>query len=486
MKKKSLGLNAFLNGIRNICNIIFPIITFPYISRILKVRQIGIFNFSNSFVGYFLLLAELGVNTYAIREGAKYRDNKKKIAEFVSEVFTVNLVSTIISYILLIFSVLVFAQIRNYSSYIFILSAQIFFQTIGTEWLYQIYEDYAFITFRSVIIQIISIILLFVFVKNSNDFYNYIFITLFSTVGANILNFIFARQYCKIKIVFNFNWKEHLIPILFIFASNVATTIYVNSDITLLGLMENNYIVGIYSVSTKIYQIVKNLLAAVLTVTVPRLAMLFGKKLMKEYTHVLTGLVNTLLIISLPVSVGLFMLAKEVILIISGTHYLRAEVSLRILCIAFIFAVFAWTLTGCVLIPAKREKLVLISTIISAGVNIIFNLLFIPYMQENAAAISTVLAEMSMFIINGYFAKDIIGNLFRSRKIIKNLVTSLIGCIGIVIVCLCCERFIQSMILKTIGSIFLSVIIYAFILILTKNELAVELLTYFKIMNYKK
>ena len=75
MKKKSLGLNAFLNGLRSVLNLIFPLITFPYISRVLSVNGIGIYNFSNTYIGYFILIAGLGIATYAVREGAKYRDN---------------------------------------------------------------------------------------------------------------------------------------------------------------------------------------------------------------------------------------------------------------------------------------------------------------------------------------------------------------------------------------------------------------------------
>ena len=141
--------------------------------------------------------------------------------------------------------------------------------------IYQIYEDYAYITIRSIIFQIISVILLFVFVKRPTDYLNYAAITVFSAVGANVLNFVHVRRYCKVHLVFHFNWKIHLIPILIIFGANIANIIYVNSDITLLGLMKNNYVVGIYSVSSKVYQIVKTLISARVIVTVPRLAMLF-------------------------------------------------------------------------------------------------------------------------------------------------------------------------------------------------------------------
>lgn len=97
MKKKSLTVNAFLNGFRSVINMLFPLITFPYVSRVLSVDGIGIYNFSNTYVSYFILIAGLGVSTYAVREGAKYRNNKKKMGEFSSEVFSINIIATIVA-----------------------------------------------------------------------------------------------------------------------------------------------------------------------------------------------------------------------------------------------------------------------------------------------------------------------------------------------------------------------------------------------------
>ncbi len=473
MRKKSLALNAFLNGFRSVLNILFPLITFPYVSRKLNVTGIGIYNFSNSIVSYFLLIAALGIGTYAVREGAKYRDNKEKIQQFASEVFTINIWSTIISYLLLFICLLIFSKLRNYISCILIFSLQIFFTTIGTEWIYQIYEDYTYITVRSIIFQIISIVLLFIFVRSSHDFLKYAAITVFSAVGSNILNFVHARRYCKVYLVFHFNWQLHLIPILIIFGANIANMIYVNSDITLLGLMKSSYIVGIYSVSSKVYQLVKTLIASLLIVTVPRLAMLFGKQKKEEYKNILSKLTNTLLIMVLPASVGLFMLSKEVVLIISGAKYLRAVSSLQILCFAYVFSILAWILTDCVLIPAKREKHVLISMSLSAVLNIVLNIILIPFFDENAAAFSTVLAELCMFTINFYYAKDLVKDVLGSKKVVHNFIASLIGCVGIVLVCYLCAWSWNSLIWRTILSVILSVTIYIAILVLLRNEIAI-------------
>ena len=136
MKQKSLGLNGILNGLRSALNLLFPLVTFPYIARVLSVKGIGIYNFSSTYVGYFVLIAGLGISTYAVREGAKYRNDRKKISNFVSQIFSINIISTLLAYAFLLISILVFDNLNKYVSCILIFSLQIFFTTIGAEWVY--------------------------------------------------------------------------------------------------------------------------------------------------------------------------------------------------------------------------------------------------------------------------------------------------------------------------------------------------------------
>ncbi|MDM8282875.1 polysaccharide biosynthesis C-terminal domain-containing protein, partial [Lactobacillus gallinarum] len=184
-------------------------------------------------------------------------------------------------------------------------------------------------------------------------------------------------------------------------------------------------------------------------------------------------------------STGLFMLSKEVIYIVSGPHYFKAISSLRILCFSYIFSVLAWILSDCVLIPAKREKYMLRSTTFSAIINIVFNLILIPFYSENAAAFSTVLAEITMFIVNYHYTKDIVNTIFISKYFWRNFVSSLLGCVGIIIVCVLCNIGWQSLILKTAFSIVLSIIIYGAILVLLRNEIALNMLSKLKIIMHK-
>ena len=141
-KKNSLKVNATLNIIKQVCAIIFPLITFPYVSRTLGVDMYGKINFSNSIVSYITLIAGLGVSSYAIREGARIRDDKVKFERFSNEVFSINIVSTIFSYIVLFFLILLWNKLDSYKSLILILSINVLLTTLGTDWINTVYEDF--------------------------------------------------------------------------------------------------------------------------------------------------------------------------------------------------------------------------------------------------------------------------------------------------------------------------------------------------------
>lgn len=466
MKKKSLVLNAALNGLRNILNLIFPLITFPYVTRVLSVSGIGEYNFANSIVSYFLLLAGLGVSKYGVREGAKYRDDIEKESKFVSEVFTINMIATILAYILLAVVIVFSHQVNRYAITVIIFSLQIFFTTIGVEWLFSMYEEYAYITIRSIIFKIISVVLLFLFVRDKNDVGIYAAITVFSSVGSNILNYIRARKMVHIRFRFRFDWNKHLKSIMILFASSIAIQIYVNSGITILGFMKDTYTVGLYSVSSKIYTIVKNGLAAILIVTIPRLSMLWGKNLVREYKTLFKDIFNGLLLVMFPSMVGLIMLSKQVVLIISGEEYISAVSSLRILCLALICSIISWIFNDGVLIPTKREKYALYSTIISAILNIIASFLLIGRWGQDAAALAVLIAEAAGMIMNIYWSRDII----KLKDILETHFGAIIGCIIIIVECALVNRYISGNIVSTIVAIIVSVLTYTIMLIIFKDR----------------
>lgn len=450
-------------------NLLFPLITFPYVSRVLSVRSIGIYNFSNSIITYFLLIASLGISVYSVREGAKYRDNKEELGKFASEVFSINIVSTIVSYLLLILLTISIPKLSSVSTVIAIFSLQIAFTTLGTEWIFSIYEEYAYITLRSIFFKLISLLMMFVFVKNRNDVAIYAAITVFATVGSNVLNYIKAKRIITFNFTLDMNLKRHIKPIMIIFASNIAVLIYVNSDITLLGFFKSSYDVGLYSVSVKIYSLVKTVLSSILIVTIPRLSMLWGKEKYEEYFKVLKQIYNVLLILIVPAMIGIISMSKQIILVISGNKYVEASVSLKILSVALIFSIISWLFNECVLIPTKLEKYTFYGTLTSALLNIILNIFFIGKWGINAAATTTVVSELIGMILSIYFARNIV----KIGELVENHLGCIVGSVAIYVECSIINIFIYNAFISVIVSIIVSLISYVTILIIFKDKVTV-------------
>ncbi|MDD3139561.1 MAG: flippase, partial [Lachnospiraceae bacterium] len=436
MKKKSLKLNAILNIIKQLCSVIFPLITIPYISRILQSENYGKYNFGNSIISYFSLIAALGVSAYAVREGARIRDNKDKFSLFSSEVFTINVLSTVFSYILLVGILLLPTELVEYRKLIAIQSIVIFLTTLGADWINTIFEDYAYITIRYIVVQIVSVICMFIFVKKSSDYLIYALITVGANAGANIWNFFHVRTYVKLRLTKNINLNKHIIPMLMLFCNTVAVTVYVNSDTTILGFLDNDRAVGIYSISAKIYTIIKQLLNALIIVALPKLSTYLGKKKNEQYNSLINKIFNSLISYLFPVILGMFMLSYEIVFIISGKEYVQGSSVLKILSIALLFAVLACFFTNCIMLPCKQEKNFLKATVVSAIVNIGLNFLAIPLFSFNGAAITTVISECIVMLMSIKYT-------YKEYAVIlkENTVKSTgAGCIFIVLICLIIKK----------------------------------------------
>lgn len=478
MKEKSIKVNMFLNTLRVSLSLIFPLITFPYVSRILSAENIGKVQFGSSIIAYVSLIAMLGINAYAVREGSPLRNDKKKFGKFANQVFSINLITTFISYLILAIIIFLPTKISFYRNLILIQSLTLLFTTIGVDWIYTIYEDYAYITKKSIFTQILSLLLLFLFIKKSDDYYLYAFISVIAGVGVNIFNFIHVKKYCKLGITTNLDIKKHLKPMFLLFSNELAIKTYVNSDIIILGFMTNDFTVGIYSVSVKIYSIVKSLINAMIGVTIPRLAVYNNDKEKKKRNDLSEAILKMAITFIIPAIIGINILSKEIVIIISGSAYLQAYSSLNILSFALIFSVLGNFLTNGILIIHKKEKQVLLATVIAAITNVILNFLIIPILKENGAALTTVIAEAIVVIITFVYAKKI----FRFPNMTKTILTSLVGCITIFLYSLIIKAFIPTNILEIILIVFGSIILYIITLFILKNEIVVH---YFNVLKNK-
>lgn len=383
MRVKSLKINIILNSIRTITGVLFPLITLPYASRILLTEGIGKVNFVNSIIVYLQMIASLGISTYAIREGAKVRDDRQKISKFASEILCINLISMCISYALVLMLILIPA-LRPYKSSLAIYSLVLLFGVISVEWLYSIYEDFAYITLRALIVQIVSLVLLFVIVRNKDDVNNYILITVLSTAGSSIWNIIHSRKYVDWFASFkDYQLLKHMKPIMIIFGTSIASKIYLNMDTIMIGLIKNDSEVGLYSAATKFNAVLFTLITAVSGVMLPRLSYCLGNNKRKEYEKLVCVSVQYFIFAIIPVIAGLFLIAPDLIVLFCGKAFRDADVTMRIMPLNLFCSILNGFVAYQILVPNNGEKKALQATITGAVTNLLFNSILIPLYGRN-------------------------------------------------------------------------------------------------------
>lgn len=405
MKKNSIRKNLVFNFIRSIMSIIFPVITFSYSSRILLPGGIGKINFSQSVISYFALMAAFGINMYGMREAARLRDDKKQLSKFVSEILCINLLSTILSYLLMFITINSVDKLAGYKSLILIYSLTLFLTTIGMEWLYNALEEFEYITIRTVVIQVISLILVFYFVKKEEDFVKYALISVFASSSQNIINFVHIRQYIKFDKNQKMEFKKHLNPIFWLFGMALTVNLFTNMDTTMLGFLANDRAVGLYETGVKINKMSITLITSVGVVIMPRLSYYIEKRQSDKFQNLVKKAFNIEAMLIIPVTVGLFLLSNQIISIFSGSDFASAAVTMRILTPIVVMIPYNYLINTQIFIPLRKEKAVLFSTGLGAVVNFVGNWILIPIYNENGAALATVITEFAVLLICIYNMK---------------------------------------------------------------------------------
>lgn len=480
----NLGINSILNVIRSSMSVIFPLITFPYALRVLGAVNMGKVSYSLSIISYFSLLAKYGVSMYAVREGAKIRDNKNMFTEFSNNIFSINLYFTILAYILLTIALIFTPELENYKIIILIQSVSLISGTIGIEWINTIYEDYLSVTLRSLLSYLIIIPSLFVFVKDSSDVVIYSIISMVSSSVVSIINWFYCKKYVKLRFILFPNFRPHIKQLTIFFLNSVMITIYVNIDVTMLGLINGDYSVGIYTTATKIYEIIKSLLVSVYVVMIPRLSYFSSKRDYSSYNNLFSTVVGYALLLFIPASIGLICVSDGVIYILGGFQYTDSILPLQILSIALVFAEFGGLITLCLNVTLGSERNNLVGSILGACSNFLLNFYFIPAYSYNGAAITTLISELLVFL---YCFKAINNkNKYINFRIIKtNFLQGMVGSALIIISTLIIRLITQNIIYRTFAIVIVGALIYCAFLIIIKNELVINFLnkTIYKLKN---
>lgn len=471
-KQNSVRFNMVINLLKTVFTTIFPLLIFKYISTILGKEGLGIVNFSNSIVQYFLVLAGLGVSAYATREGAKIREDNNKLEEIASEIFSINIISTLTAYVLLGLLLSVSNVLHEYIIIICIQSICIIATTLGVEWINIIVEDYIYITIRTILVQITSFLLIIMFVRKESDLIVYVIITCASNVVTSVINLLHSRKYIKLSFCISKHLLKHIKPIFVIFFMNIAISIYVTSDITMLGILGNETIVGDYSVASKIYSCMKTILAAVISVSIPRLSF-YHEKSEKNYIELLQKIFSVFSFIGIPIVFGINLVTRFLIQMISSEQFFSCGKTVRILSFAIIPTMLSTIVNNNILLVQRKEKFILLSTLIAGSINVLLNYMLIPIYKGNAAAFTTVLSEIVVLVMSIGLAWQTVRKM-NPNVLFSDAIKSLLGAVICYLVGIQIKHFMPDGLIRNIFLIIAFAISYFSIEYLLRNTVLIS------------
>ena len=462
-----------MNAILTVAGIIFPLITFPYISRVLLVEGSGKVAFATSVVTYFTMFASLGIPTYGVRACAIVRDNKEKLSKTVQELLIISGGTTLLTYIVFGISLFVIPEFAQERTLLLIVGLGIGLNTIGVQWLYNALEQYSYITTCSILFKVIGMILMFLLVKESSDYQIYGGVYVIASFGSYVLNFICLRKFVTFQKTGTYQFKQHLKHIMVFFAMSAGASIYLNLDVVMLRFLQSNEAVGYYNAGIKVKTVLVTCVTSLGTVLLPRLSYYIETADKKAFQLMVGKAFRFVFVAASAVTVYFSIFARESILLLSGEAFLPAVGPMMIL-MPTVLLIGLSNVTGIqILTPNGREREVMYSIWGGAILDFVLNLIVIPKFSANGAALSTLLAEGMVLLLQCWFLRDVLWSYIRQVQCWKIVIALAVASVMTIPV----KMWIDSGVFVTL---LVSAIVffggYAVVLLLLKEPFVSEIL----------
>ena len=470
LKSKSLSANAIFNTGYKFLNAFFPLISITYISRVLMPSGVGVVSYAQNIASYFITFAALGMPLYGTREIARVRDDLDEKKKLFSELFMINFITTtccLFIYLLLIINISSFyMQIELYLA----CGLSIFFNLINVDWFYQGQEEYVYIALRNLITKLIVLILLFIFVKDSNDYVIYAILSSLALGGNYIFNIFNIRKYIKFNIK-NVNLKRHWKSVFILGICIVAMDLYHKIDITMLGIWSTDVHIAYYNNAQKLVTLGIILCTAISAVFLPRLSYYFISD-KQAYDELISKGINVALFFSVPCFIGIFQVAHNLIPLLFGESFEPAIMTTQILSVLIFLRSIFDLLCYQVILTSGQDKKFIIPYLLVTGVNIILNFFLIPITAENGAAIASVISEVLVNLLLLFTALKVV----RVRLNLKYFLTIVISTI-----CMACgvsivDGTFDSYFFNVCAQVTVGILIYFMANFLLKNEILIKIL----------
>lgn len=450
--------NIIYNLIYQILILALPLITVPYVSRILGANGIGTYSYTYSIAYYFILGAMLGINNYGNRVIAKNRDDKEKMSKEFCSIYYFQIITSLVMVIFYLIYVINFDN--QYKSIAIIQSIYVISAMFDINWFYFGIEKFKLTIVRNTIIKAGSLIMIYIFVKNANDVWKYALILSSSTLFSNLVLFTFLKKYIVLKKVTFKEIAKHLKPCIILFIPVIAVSIYRIMDKIMLGTLSTIEEVGYYENAEKIIQVPTAIISALGTVMLPRISNMISKKQETEVKLMLKKTMQFVMFLAFAMMFGIIAVSNDFSIIYFGKEFKKSGILMQLLSVTIIFLAWGNVIRTQYLIPKEKDKEYVVSAIIAAIINLVMNCIFIPKWGSIGACIGTITAEFIVAFYQSYaikqeielaeYAKNsigfilkaffmfiviiIIGKMFYDNLLKKIIIQICVGCIVYIII----------------------------------------------------
>lgn len=421
--------NYLYNLSYQILTIILPIITVPYVTRIFTSEDLGNYGFYNSIVSYFSLFAMLGIGLYGTKQIAAARD----VNSTFWNIYAIQLIASLISIFVYVVAIVCIPTMSGIIPLILFIS--LFSKIIDISWLFSGKEDFKKITVRNTVVKVVGVISIFTFIKNSEDLYLYILLIVIFDFLGQVVMWVPAKKFIK-RPSFNTEiMKKNLHPIVLLFLPQVAISLYVVLDRTLLGLLGSYSDVGIYEQGQKLTSIIYKIVSSLGVVMLPRVANLLSERKEKEAQNMVKFSFILYNLIIFPMIFGLIAVNEVFVKLFLGKDFQDVKYVLYITTINIMLVAWTNILGHQVLVVRNKNKEFMLSTTIPAFVSVAVNITVIPFFGYIGASITAVVVEILAFAIQWYYCRNIINkNLLFNKDLAKIILSSLVM-FGAVMLC---------------------------------------------------
>lgn len=425
-KIRSMKFNVLMNMILTSSAFIFPMITVPYVSRVLGTEGTGLVSFAQSVVSYFSLVALLGMSHYGIRACARVRDDRLELSRTVKELLCILAVSTTAVFLVYLVCLAVVPQFRNSLNLFIEFGLVIWLASFGVEWFFQALEQYEYITIRNIAFKLIGLVLMFLLVKTSSDYVIYGFIVIISGYGSNVLNIFRLSRLIDVKSKQELHPTRHLKNMAHFAVAAISSGMYTQADIVILGFLGTSRMLGLYQLVAKIKQVLITAVNSVGNVMLPRLSYYQSTSHRDQAEELVAKNLDFVFIVGMAAVALLIVCAESIVSIMGGSEFLDSAVPLMMISPAVLLS-SSNVVLGNHMISDGDERSWAKINLMGLAAAVVLNIALVPMLGINGSALSIVLCEGLIFVVRLHECRELISSISSKLDPVKIIACAVIA-----------------------------------------------------------